>query len=248
MKECAFCSHSAKLSGEHIISDWINPLFPGEKVATFTDTKGREREWTSPDLDWTAKVVCKKCNETWMSDIESLHAKPVMTRLIQGEFNIPIGPPEARSIALFAFKTAVVLDHTRRDRPPFFSKDLRHAFREHLIIPNIAQMWMCAYAPGARRINVHFGHWRGDLSPTYPIRIYVCTCGIGNFAFQVVTINQPGFASFMPLPGFEDLAVPLWPTVLPNFVWPPRKGLMSAQEFKKFCFRWESTAPVNHSF
>jgi hypothetical protein len=27
--------------------------------------------WNSMRMDLTAKVVCKKCNETWMSDIEA---------------------------------------------------------------------------------------------------------------------------------------------------------------------------------
>ena len=108
MKECALCSHSANLTGEHVMSDWMNALFPmssqGKWMGIRTDEKGQITEWQSKSLDQKARVVCEECNGTWMSDIESQHAKPVMTPLIQGELHIPLSQPNARSIALFAFK------------------------------------------------------------------------------------------------------------------------------------------------
>src|ERR1700677_4836142 len=114
MKECAFCPHTAKLSAEHIVSAWMDELFVGPVKTKITDTAGFVREWKSSELDWKAKVVCGPCNNTWMSEIESKHAKPVMTPLIKGDSAFPIGSSEAHSLALFAFKTAVVLDHAHR--------------------------------------------------------------------------------------------------------------------------------------
>jgi hypothetical protein len=103
-KECAFCPHTGKLSLEHIIPKWINPLFPGKKLFSATNQAGDVvRQYTDKKIDWTAKVVCKSCNETWMSNIENQHAKPVMTDLIIGKVDIPIPQSSARSIALFAF-------------------------------------------------------------------------------------------------------------------------------------------------
>jgi len=40
-------------------------------------------------MDWKVRVVCEKCNNTWMSDIEHNHAKPVLTPLVTGQMNIP---------------------------------------------------------------------------------------------------------------------------------------------------------------
>ena len=146
MKECAFCPHTAKLSLEHVVSVWMNELFVGPVKAKITDSTGLLQEWTSPGLDWTARVVCEPCNNTWMSDIESTHAMPVMTPLIKGDSALPIGSSEAHSLALFAFKTAVVLDHAnRRDKTPFFSSRIRYSFRRDLVIPGTVQMWLCGY-------------------------------------------------------------------------------------------------------
>src|SRR5215469_6552046 len=106
MRECAFCPHTAKLSAEHIVSTWINDLFPGKKKFTRKDEHGNViSEWVSDEIDWTAKVVCQACNNTWMSRIESLHAKPVMTDLIRGVLDISFSQSAARSVAIFAFKT-----------------------------------------------------------------------------------------------------------------------------------------------
>jgi hypothetical protein len=120
-RECAFCPATAKMSGEHIWSDWMNGLLPGKKRFISKDKDGKVIfQRIAKELDWTAKVVCKPCNETWMSKIEGDHAKPSMEDLITGKLDIPIMQSRANSIALFGFKTAVVLDHLRRDPEPFF--------------------------------------------------------------------------------------------------------------------------------
>lgn len=188
-------------------------------------------------IDWTAKVVCKKCNETWMSDIESQHAKRVLTGLIDGKVDVPIGSPDARSIALFAFKTAVVLDHSQRSRQPFFSQRVRYAFKEHLQIPANVQMWMCGFGPRTRG-EVHALYHSGRISPTNPIHFYVCTVAIGHFVSQVVVVKQIDSSGFFPRPGFEDIAVPLWPRVHPNFVWPARDILQTEADYEGFSLRW----------
>ena len=69
-------------------------------------------------LDLTANVVCKPCNEGWMSDIESKYAQPAMEALIiGGKTDFTISKARAKAIALFAFKTAVVIDHMGGDPP-----------------------------------------------------------------------------------------------------------------------------------
>jgi hypothetical protein len=119
MKECAFCPSTARLSAEHIISGWMDDLFHGPMTAKIQDSSGFTREWESESgaLDYTARVVCQECNNTWMSDIEGLHAKPVMTPLIKGDTPLPIGGAEAHSLALFAFKVT-------RGRSPRFGSNV----------------------------------------------------------------------------------------------------------------------------
>jgi hypothetical protein len=59
MQRCAFCNRTAKLTGEHVWSDWLNSIFPPSTY--FYRLK--------------AKIVCRACNNGWMSNLESQHAK-----------------------------------------------------------------------------------------------------------------------------------------------------------------------------
>src|SRR5882672_4728774 len=105
-KECAFCPATAKMTAEHVWSDWMNALFPGEKIFRNQTDLENEIVWSGSELDWTVKVVCEDCNTGWMSRMEEFHAKPSMSDLIVGKLDIPIPQSRANSIALFAFKTA----------------------------------------------------------------------------------------------------------------------------------------------
>lgn len=141
------------------------------------------------ELDWKARVVCESCNNTWMSVIEG-RAKSAMRNFILGKAG-PISQSCADSIALFAFKTAIIFDHFRRDREPFFSRSVRHAFRESFAIPASVRMFMAGFLPGGKG-HVHTFYHEGALSATDHFTLYVCTYAVGHFVFQVVGQNQQG--------------------------------------------------------
>lgn len=128
MRECAFCSHTGKLTNEHIISQWLSKLFPGE-ITSRRKVAGGMVENIGKFIDYKAKTVCKDCNEGWMSTLENEKAKPVLTPLVIGKSDIPITAEDAHSIALFAFSKAVVIDCSTRSREAFFPRSVRHAFR-----------------------------------------------------------------------------------------------------------------------
>jgi hypothetical protein len=111
---CAFCPHLAKLSAEHVLGKWMNKLFVGKMKGKYLDGLGRQSERTSKEIDGTAKAVCEQCNNTWMSDIETMHGEPALTPLIKGEEELSIGTAEATSLAIWTFKTAVVLGHANK--------------------------------------------------------------------------------------------------------------------------------------
>jgi hypothetical protein len=241
MPECAFCSHEGKLSREHITGKWMRELFPGKKIVSYSTTKGTNLEYPIEKLDWKAKVVCETCNNTWMSDIEKHHAKPVLTPLITGQMDIPIGLSEAHSIALFTFKTAVVLDHAySRSGEPFFERTQRHEFRERLAIPASAQMWLCPYAGNREGGRFIPSYLQGKIPPANDLQMYVCTIALGHIAIQVVSAKVAGNADLHSNPSFEGLAVPFWPELQPDYLWPGSRALLSRADFISFANRWQS--------
>ena len=217
----------------------MNDLFPGKKHFTMRDTHGKfSKNWRTGGLDWTAKVVCEPCNGGWMSEIESKHAKPAMTELILGTGAVQISHTVAGSIALFAFKTAVVFDHLQRTRAPFFQRSVRYRFREFREIPPTVRMWMAAYIPRGTG-GVHTGYHEGGHRLSGRIELYSCTYAVGHFVFQVCAERWPIRASLAPRGGFENLAIPFWPTVPAHTFFPPSAALVSVEDFYKFSVRWK---------
>jgi hypothetical protein len=165
-----------------------------------------------------------------------------LTPLIEGKSGIPISQSAARSIAIFAFKTAVIIDHIRKDkdRAPFFSRRLRTAFRKHLEIPSTVQMWMCSYGPGIRRADYFAGYYDGEVALAGPLQLYICTYGIGGFAFQVLAAKEISIGIYSQGGRFENLAVPFWPHIPSGFIWPVPCGLRSVQELIEFHGQWDN--------
>lgn len=242
MAECAFCPHSGSLSLEHIIGRWSRPLFPKENILRFTDSQGTVRVRRSAEINWTARVVCAQCNNTWMSRLEEEHAKPVITPLIAGDTALPITPEVARSIALFAFKTAVIVDHSNRHRPPFFAKADRYAFRERQVMPVDVNMWMCGILRHRTRGNVLALYSSGEAQSSYPLRGYICTLALGHVAIQLVKFKQLRNAKIHPLPGFDVRAVIFWPRVKEGLIWPFPDNLVNSSDVRGFAERWKSVS------
>jgi hypothetical protein len=220
----------------------MNELSPGKKRFSMRNDKGEViANWVSGKLNWTAKVVCGRCNSTWMSDIETNHAKPSMTDLISGKLNIPIPQSRANSIALFAFKTAVIFDHLTRDREPFFDRSVRHEFRKSLTIPSDVAMWMAGFLPRGKGEAQTVYH-EGGLSEANRIEMYVCTYSVERFVIQVVGCRHQGYSSIASAQEFP--AVRFWPKIRDGFIWPASDVLRSVDEFNSFATRWRGLEVV----
>ncbi len=237
MKECAFCSETANLSLEHLWSDWMNDLFPGKKRFTRKNEKGEIiSDYIAPSLNWKARVVCEKCNNTWMSQIEQHHAKPAMADLITGAVEVDFSSSRARSLAIFGFKTAVVFDHVSRKRQPFFDRAARHQFAKSLIIPRNVAMWMAGFLPIGKG-EVHSCYHDGEFN-NRRLEMYVCTYAVGHLTLQIIAAKD-GNWTIAPTPGFEYLAIPFWPTLPKRIIWPAASVLRTVADFDAFSRRWE---------
>lgn len=151
-----------------------------------------------------------------MSHIESAHAKPAMLDLILDKSGTLIDESRARSIALFAFKTTVVLDHIRPGRNRFFDQWARYEFRKSLTIPPTVSMWLRRYGP-SRRGEANTAYHDGTLGPERRIEIYVFTYSVQSLILQIVAYKGIGRWSFKPKRQF--FALPFWPTLTQKWVW-----------------------------
>jgi hypothetical protein len=238
-KECAFCPATDKFSGEHIWSKWMRKLFKSKKFRfSQRNSAGKViRQWAMPGIDMKARVVCKKCNEGWMSKLESEHAEPAMSDLILAK-DVLISESRAKSIAVFAFKTAVVVDHMGRDKP-FYTTTARREFAHSLTIPRNVNIWLAGLFPmSSGRCNSLYPEIYFE-APRY-LKLNVCTFAVGHLVFQVVGAQYIEIPDFGPKPGFEHLAVPIWPPIQQDIGWPLPNVLKYRSDFESFSNRWSA--------
>jgi hypothetical protein len=86
-KHCIFCG-STPVTREHVFPRWVVTELMKDprglpRWSSYVQGNG-ERQWrTNKPLDIVAKTVCKRCNETWMSDIEKA-AKVYLAPMLAG--------------------------------------------------------------------------------------------------------------------------------------------------------------------
>lgn len=97
---CIYCNSKAKMTSEHIFGDWLKKHLNSRSIGTthFTSfrlrdlltgetvnssmAKGRLNRPGAPHAH-QLKLVCRKCNETWMNGIQNA-ARPYLLDLIKG--------------------------------------------------------------------------------------------------------------------------------------------------------------------
>jgi len=145
------------------------------------------RTWKDKKFNLTAKLVCTKCNNEWMSDLENEQAKPVMQCMISQGKRISLSPRDLAAIAAFTFKTAVVFDHMQRERNPFFSPSVRKKFSCCLEIPRSAQMWLSSFCGRFRQDGILSSfYYESKEGMMGGCELYVLTFGLGFFIVQAL--------------------------------------------------------------
>lgn len=255
MPSCAFCPSEAKLSGEHIWSEWVGDLFGTGKnrftFRRFAENRGTTRgpvvkEWKKHEIDFTANVVCVPCNTRWMSSIESTQAKPTLERMIVSGSPVSILPRGVTSIALFAFLKAVVADHMHATRRPFFTRRQRYEFRENRTIPDGIQMWLGRFRSPGHRGNVTTYYFKIDRGSFAGYEFYVFTYVINYVALQLTAPRWPSLITeplitrpprLVQHDAWSEGATEFWPDPALGVLWPPPKTL-NRQSLHDFAFRW----------
>lgn len=116
MNACVFCGRTGvKMTREHVFGDWISKYFIEELgidlngSAEIVNADGSATYYPITPFQQTVNIVCKQCNEGWMSELEV----SVMNRLklmITGK-SVMLRSNAQRNLAFWCAKTALVLDH-----------------------------------------------------------------------------------------------------------------------------------------
>lgn len=215
----------------------MNKLFPNSSIThrkIAPDGTPLSKGWTASKINLKAKVVCRPCNNGWMSRLENDFAKPAMADLILGNRMSELSKRRARGLSLFAFKTAVIANRSLPESEWFFETSNRYIFRQSLTIqPNVA-MFLVGMADSSHGVILSHNVSYPDLS------LNVCSFCVGHLGFQVVSGKRVriGARNFQSIPTPPDLVARFYPA-LDQISW-PRKKILGIQAFNDFGARWNA--------
>lgn len=233
MPQCLFCD-ATKLTQEHLWPDWVVARFRhlvepahGKFTSTIARADGRVIFRPAPDIEQTARVICKPCNEGWMSCVEA-EAKPILDALLDGRKRGVFSREERMKLAIWITLRAMVFEGMERRGNYFFSQSARETFAgpRGFRPPKGASTWCATYGTTRDRATRATFYVRRREVPD--VEGQYCVTGIlGRLAFQFYAwkgLPRRMYWSKLARNGWDRRTAILWPERGPVH-WPPAEAI-----------------------
>ena len=245
MRQCLFCPADAD-SLEDAWPRWITDQFKGTGPSEVRAERGgtKLKSWSVLQPELTIRCVCQACNIGWMSQLEG-DVKPFLQPLLTGE-SCAVDAIGQTVIALWAVKTAMVLEALDPIEKRTYVQQQRERLRLRETIPWRTSIWLAASADPAWFMstkNRHMGAAEGAAGVSI-------TMAFAHVALQVLTIRVPETVGPIthvttdvrrgPL---DQLTVQVWPPRA-TVNWPPPMGLNGEMGLDAFAERFSA---VDHN-
>ena len=226
---CVFCGRTP-LSHEHVFPQWATKLlvddprgFPPDPISNIRFTDGETvARWESVNpLDFTVRTVCKKCNESWMSQIEQ-EAIPFLGPMITGSSTIAIDTQAQSQIAVWMALRALMMRSTNKHPwPPIVYEWFNWFYVNHTVPPNW-HVWVGAYHG---KLPAHFetapyssfkDETPTSLTPSSRWGL-MFTLVFGYLAFKVGAFSGPSGLDYR-----GNALLRVAPSETPHMEWPPQ--------------------------
>jgi hypothetical protein len=250
-RTCIFCGPtSAKITGEHCWPAWISELFykkpkPDQyrviRATNFIRTGDKQqKEYSRASFNERVNVVCKTCNEGWMSDLENDHAKPLIAPMILGRRRLPLSVDDIVVLSAWAMKAAFVFEHTGSAKSGrYYTQSEREQFMRTLVPTDQTEIWLTEYR-GQRRASSQVHNLLYELpDPLGPRQGQATTISVGQFAFQVLSGRWPEHIYPRTPLVWDSAVIRIWPTDGTPVRWPPGEYL-GDNELEAFAYRWNT--------
>lgn len=253
MPVCAFCAATANITGEHVWPAWLSKLLPKTRYRNERVDGEAKTIWTTTRIDQTANVVCKNCNETWMSDLEN-RAKSLLADVVVNGKQTPFGPEDLKFLSAYAFKAAVIANYQTLNLvpEPISTRAQRERFRASLAIPPDIRIWISSFQGHARysgRSNPRYAKSTNDPAPLNDLDIFTHTYVIGHLVFQVLayrfnTILNRGLRIELPKQAdvWDQASQQIWPLEAGTITWPAK--YLGPRTIELFVDRWFGQIPI----
>jgi hypothetical protein len=200
-------------------------------------------EHDADSLNEKLPVVCRQCNNGWMS-VLSLKVKDRFERAILDAEPFSLGPRDAAILAAFTFMKAVVTNHLTIQ--PFFTRAVRRQFKDSLAIPPVTQMWVAVFhGESFMSTRSNFGvNGTKQLGPLFNIEFGSFTYVVGHLVLQLLAprwkrVKHSGrpLGTLTPGSGWNPVTTLFWPHSGTVVSWPPSK-YFSDDSIQTFIYRF----------
>jgi hypothetical protein len=215
---------------------WLNQHLSGDGRQQLEQARygenGFDFERPSVGLDFRVNSVCATCNNGWMSDLEGT-SRPYLEPLITGLASQWISVEAQYQIALWATKTAMMVDQTQAK--PLIPDAALANFGENLAIPPYTHIWLGACeskTPLVTTLTVRIELEQIDApAKPWPISFY-CPMKVGHLCLY---LYFPPIPVFMRHPSMFHLFLGrIWPARTDDLGWSPPVRLSDGPRFEEF--------------
>lgn len=241
-KTCIFCGDPAN-SMEDVFPLWIIRMLrrsAAERVPMRTYRyRQPPREWMTLNSVLKAKLVCRACNNGWMSRLED-QLKPIFTPMILGN-PVTVTPSQQERICTWLTKCALLFD-AMDDGEVFYDALDRHHFRRKVEpFYNGVNVWLGHYAGTNGRAFFDHRTLRAPVSSGNSVKMHVLTISLGKVVLQMGSVKMLDYKDMgknfemQPIgPRFAEATVQIWPMNLGGISWPPAVSLNDTDKHMKF--------------
>jgi hypothetical protein len=225
MKPCIFCGKPAD-SKEDLFPRWIlrrvvtrQPLYR---------QLGAEPPEITEDQEVRLQCACQKCNNTWMSGMETT-VKKFLGPMIE-DLSLPLDRQNQQNLAEWAVKGAMCSD-TVDPHPRFFTEMENHAFRQKRTIPDMTLVFAARFTGRSLDSNGVDFTLIEPTSGNLLVRGHVYNVMVGHVVLQVLSWHpepqhKGKIIQLRAADGpWDELTIRIWPITKKSVSWPPPMSL-----------------------
>lgn len=199
MNLCFFCGPTEeKITKEHVWPQWVSELLRGkygsDHFIHIRSTDTESKAFKSSILDFTANILCARCNNVWLSMFENDKVKPLAAPLILCEPVEIVRPDDQWTLATWAYKMALLLEVAmpQKERSAeFFTSDERKQFHSTTLPNERVRVFIAKYKYDNHPAHAHQHQYkltRRDDGAAFLLRITTITAGC--LGLQVISVRS----------------------------------------------------------
>lgn len=242
-----FCG-GRPLTKEHVYPQWLRDALPVAEARFRTTDLADQFLWEQKTFDIEVRAVCKKCNGGWMGDLEGEVSRWLADPILYGG-TLTLTVAQQRTLALWAIKTAFVLEAYRKGRTidhlpewhAYWMPRTRASGENADPPPGISVVMFGRQleitVAGIQHFTVSRSGGIVTRQPPNDSKGYVATFVVGYVGFQILGVNirAEGAPRVVYPPRDLERTISLWPPLGRTVMWPPDL-VMTTEDVLKFAF------------